>query len=388
MAETLASELKKALGVDVIRRNPAIAETLAASLAKKLALDLIPAYLSRDASFPDQLRAAIDEPGFDAAFSKVLSIAYQQGFISSAECDILINLAKNAAAEANVLQKRGDDEYFVMFAVVVQGSSEELKRLESGDGCAELAVVMKQSGFVADGTGVAFLPALFNPGDLTETTPSTVRHAAASIGLAMLSDDPSASLKRAARTISKRVDQEEPMLDWHDPVTDTDIRMILGGYYQKGPATDMKLDALLMSVGKYDDAPGYLFERRREFVELAGKTTGFGVGVPSLIPRAACDLAFVAASTSLLNDAGSQGFVTVDAPKLEPEDVLFCIEDHGLLVLAKFDEGIANSDPIPFQMVAGDLHHFQKRLQSIHPDARPLLNHEGELAHGTRYGNG
>ncbi|WP_327210798.1 hypothetical protein [Rhizobium leguminosarum] len=385
MAENLASELKKALGVDVIRRDEGLVRKLASSLAPKLWSAMAPTILKRDAAtFAEQVRAAVDEPGFDLAFSGVLSHACEHGLIGSTECDMLVSVAKNAAAECNVVQTRGEDEYFVMFAIPVQGDPDTLDELfHKGDGAEMLADVVRQSGFVTEGVEVGFLPALFNPGDLSEAYPSAIRHAAASIGLSMLADNSHTAFKRAAKSVSARLTKDEPMMDWHDRVTGTDIRVVLGGYIQKGLISEMKLDALLMSVGKYADAPGYLAERRREFMDRADNSLGVRFGSPSLVPRVVCDLAFVAASTSLLNDAGEQGFVTVNDPNLDPEDVLFCIEHGGLVVLAKFEDGIANSEPISYQMIAGDLDHFQKRLRSIHPAARPLLNDEGELAHGT-----
>lgn len=390
MAKNLASELKRALGVDVIRRNELLADNLASSLAPRLWKEMMPAILQRDVgSFSEQLRDAIDQPGFDRAFEAVLSQACEHGLIGSGEFDALIAVAKNVAAECNVIQKKGDDEVFIMFAMPVQGDGATLAKLfEAGDASAMLADVVKQSGFVAEGVDVGFLPALFNPGDLAEAHPSAIRYATALIGLSMLSEDRDASFRRAGKSVSGRLVKEAPMTDWHDEATGTDIRVLLGGYYQKGPRDDLKLDALLMSIGKYDDAPGYLAERRRELMERAGSSLGVSFGVPSLVPRVTCDLAFVAAFTSLLNDAGHQGFVTMESPKLDPEDVLFSAEDGGLLVHAKFDGGIASSEPIPFQLVAGDIEHFQRRLQSIHPNARPLLDSDGEIVHGTRMAQG
>jgi hypothetical protein len=388
MPLNLASEMKKALGVDVIRRDAVLVEKLATSLAPKLFKEMMPTIASRDiGAFSEQIRAALDEPGFDEAFAGVLNEAWTRGFLGSQECDMLFSVAKNLAAECNVVRKRGDTEVFVMFAVPVQGEPSALDALFNGGAGAEmLAEIVKQSGFVQEGADVAFLPALFNPGDLSEAAPSDIRYAASTIGLSMFAEDREASFKRSGKTVGRRINADQPLHAWHDEPTGSDIRVLLGGYIQKGLMNDLRVDGLLMSVGKFDDAPGYLAARQSEFMDRASSSLGVVFGPPSTVPRVVSDLAFASMATSLLNSAGYQGFVSVDDPRLDPDDLVFFVEDEAVVVLAKFGGGVANSDPIPYHMVAGDFDHFVERLRAIHPAARMLPQDKDDPTSDTGHG--
>lgn len=372
MPTNLASELKKSLGADVVRRDAKLVEQLATRLAPKLFKEMMPILATRDAhAFAEQVRHHLDEPGFDEAFAGVLAEAWQRGLIGSQEGDQLHTVAKNIAAECTIERRSGDTEVYTMFAVTVQGAPERLGSLfSSEDGSVKLAQIMKQSGFVAGGADVVVLPALLGPFDLANAMPSAIRHAASSIGLSMLAEDREGALKRAGKTVSGRINADEPGDDFHDEVTGTDIRILLGGYLQKGKRDDLEADALMMALGKFNDAPGYLAARQIDLIDRAKNSLGIGLGRPGTVPRVASDLAFTFMATSLWNSAGSQGFVSADDDGFDPDDLAFFHQDGAITVLAKYGDGVANSDPIPYEMIAGDFEHFIGRLRSIHPAVR------------------
>lgn len=381
MTENLAAQFKRALGVDVLRRDDRLVERLASKLTQTLGDELLPMIERRDArSFTDRIRTAVDQPGFDQALYRILGYAVEIGILEEDASDMLWAVAKNAAAEHQSDLPNGDVEEFVMFAVPVQGTSEDLARMFERDRDGGLlAELMKQTNFVSGRAEVGFLPKLFNPGDLAEAPPTALRHASASIGMALLSEDREERLQKAARSVASRVVLEEPSYHWHDDVTGTDIRYLVGGYYQAGPMKDMELDALLMAAGKYDDEPGHVAARTRAFFNAAEEKLGIRVGQPGLIPRVAADTAFIFVATSLLNSAGRQGLIPPETRRIEPDDMVYVEEDGALIVLAKMGDEVANSDPLPFSLVAGDIEHFRGHLRTIHPAARPLPNEIGHV---------
>jgi hypothetical protein len=382
MAEKLVSRFMCALGADVIGQNPAIEDVLVSAMVEKLKLRLLPAMRRRDAdSFSEIVRKGVDEPGFDKAFDIVLEAACASGWAGQSECDMLRGVARNVAAEQIVEHTRGKDEYFVMFAVPVQGKAGTLaEAFESGRGGEVLAGALQRSGFIDKGAEVMFLPAAIDPADLAEAGPGALRYAAASIGVAMLSEDHDSRTWKSARTFARRVAGEREEKVWDDPENGSEIRFAIGGYYRKWRSDEMTADALLMSAGKYDDVPAdlarqrdrHLAARRRDFMREVDEAADFRAGAPALAPRACSQLAYMNISASLLNNAGYQGLISEDATRIEPEDLVYYVSDGQVVVLAKFGDEVANSDPLPYSMVSNDIEHFRSLLTFIHPAARPM----------------
>jgi hypothetical protein len=382
MAEKLVSRFMRALGADVIRQNPAIEDVLASTMVEKLSLRLLPVMRRRDVDgFMQIVRKGVDEPGFDKAFDVVLESAVANGWATRSECGMLRGVARNASAEEIIEHTRGKDEYFVMFAVPVQGEAGTLDAaFDSGRGGRLIADALKKSGFIDNGAEVMFLPAAIDPTDLAEAGPGALRYAAASIGVAMLSGYPDAASWKSARTFARRVagDREERI--WDDPELGSEVRFAIGGYYRKWHSDEMEADALLMSAGKYDGVPAdlarqrdrHLAVRRRDFMSQVEQTAEFRVGAPALAPRACSQLAYMNIATSLLNSAGYQGLVPEGATRIEPEDLVYFVRDEKIVVLAKFGDKVANSDPLPYSMVSNDIQHFRSLLKAIHPAARPM----------------
>lgn len=382
MAEKLVSRFMTALGADVIRQNPSLEDVLVASMMEKLSVRLAPVIRRRDVNgFMEIVRKGVDEPGFDRAFDSVLDGACENGWATRSECDMLRGVARNAAAEQIVEHARAKDEYFVMFAVPVQG---EIGTLDTafGNGSAgeAIAEAMRKSGFVDKTAMVTFLPAAIYPDDLAEAGPGVLRYAAASLGVAMLSEDSDARKAKSARTFARRVAGDREGAVWDDVEMGSEIRFAIGGYYRKWSADEMTADALLMSAGKYDDVPAdlarqrdrHLASRRSEFMREIDQTADFRVGAPALVPRACAQLAFMNISASLLDSAGYQGLVSEGATRIEPDDLVYYVSEEKVVVLAKFGDEVANSDPLPYSMVSNDIEHFRSLLRFIHPAARAM----------------
>lgn len=318
-------------------------------------------------AFAAVIRENIDEVGFDLAFRGILDRALDDGVVTKMAHGMLNGVAVTSASELHA-EAAGQIEFFSLFTIPMTGNPKALAEVFSNPAAfKEVAASLMHTGFVDGQARIEFVPNLYHPADMATIEPSMARWTAGTVGALLVADAGQEEYAQAGFEMEQRFaalydEPEHRSIDGDDDVT----RFIVGAYMQTAPSDEMKLDGMLLSLGKHS-APDYLLARQNAFLADLGEVFEyrFDVGVPNTFARACSSVAFAMVNKGLLEEASHLGLSQRDPHYAAHEEMRYWIDEDLVMFETLQDGQTVGPIAVPYAMIARDGEWAARNIQAL-----------------------